>query len=73
MLEQRIYHVLRRPDDCWQVVREGFQRPHIVRHSKAEAILMAKRLAKGGSGARVIVHNQDNLVEREFNGLSGSL
>jgi hypothetical protein len=71
-VERRIYHVLRRPDNDWQVVREGFHRPHIVRHSKAEAIVMAKRLAKAGPGARVIVHSQDNAIEREFNPVNGS-
>lgn len=47
-------------------MREGFRRPHIVRPSKAEAILVAKRLAKVSAGARVIIHNQNNDVEREF-------
>lgn len=66
MMERRIYHVLRRADDSWQVLREGFRRPHIIRHSKAEAVLLAKRLAKTGLSARVVVHNQDNRIEREF-------
>ncbi len=66
MLERRVYHVVRRPDDSWQVIREGFRRPHIVRDSKAEAVVMAKRLAKTGPAARVIVHDSANLVEREF-------
>jgi hypothetical protein len=66
MVERRIYHVLRRSDDSWQVLREGFRRPHIVRESKAEAIVMAKRLAKVAPGARIVVHAQDNRIEREF-------
>jgi hypothetical protein len=66
MLERRVYHVLPRTDDSWQVVREGFRRPHIVRGSKAEAITMAKRLAKTGPSGRVVVHNHDNRIEREF-------
>jgi Uncharacterized protein conserved in bacteria (DUF2188) len=66
MLERRVYHVLRRQDDSWQVVREGFSRPHIVGSSKAEAILLAKRLAKAGPAARVVVHSYDHAVEREF-------
>lgn len=66
MNEERVYHVLRRADDSWQVLREGFRRPHIVRGSKDEAVLMAKRLARLGSGARVVVHTLDNHVEREF-------
>jgi hypothetical protein len=66
MIERRVFHVRRRSDDSWQVVREGFHRPHIIRHSKAEAILMAKRLAKLGVGAIVIVHAPDDKVEREF-------
>ncbi len=65
-MERRIYHVVRRNDDSWQVIREGFRRPHIIRDSKAEAVLLAKRLAKLGPGARVVVHSQDNVVEREF-------
>src|SRR6476619_3021119 len=65
-VERRIYHVSRRGDDSWQVMREGFRRPHIVLDSKAEAILMAKRLAKVVPYARVIVHSQDDHVEREF-------
>ena len=70
MLERRIYHVQQREDHSWQVVCEGFHRPHIVRNSQAEAILMAKRLAKVGAGGRVVVHNAANAVEREFTILS---
>jgi hypothetical protein len=66
MLERKVYHVVRRSDDSWQVVREGFTRPHIVRGSKAEAVVMAKRLAKLGPAARVVVHDSSNVVEREF-------
>jgi len=66
MIERRVYHVLRREDASWQVLREGFTRPHIDRVSKAEAILLAKRLAKAGSAARVVVHSYDHKVEREF-------
>ncbi len=66
MLERRVYHVVRRSDDSWQVIREGFRRPHIIRGSKAEAVVLAKRLAKLGPAARVIVHDSSNLVEREF-------
>ncbi len=65
-MDRRVYHVLRCNDDSWQVVREGFRRPHIVRGSKAEAVIMAKRLARAGSWARVVVHNDANLIEREF-------
>jgi hypothetical protein len=65
-VEKRIYHITHRSDDSWQVIREGFHRPHLVLESKAEAILMAKRLAKAGFGARIIVHTPDNLIEREF-------
>ena len=66
MLERRVYHVLRRDDESWQVIREGFRRPHIIRDTKAEAVLLAKRLAKVGPAARVVVHSRDNHVEREF-------
>jgi hypothetical protein len=65
MLERRVYHV-RRTADAWQVIREGFRRPHIVRDSKAEAILMARRLARVAPCARVIVHGSDDHIEREF-------
>jgi hypothetical protein len=66
MLERRVYHVVRRNDTSWGVMKEGFSRPHIVRATKAEAIVMAKRLAKLAPCARVIVHSPDNQVEREF-------
>ena len=72
MFECRVYHVLRRGDDSWQVIREGFRRPHIVRDSKAEAVLLAKRLAKLGPASRVIVHSTDNHIEREFSYTAGS-
>jgi hypothetical protein len=65
-MERRIYHVLRRGDDSWQVLREGFRRPHIIRGSKAEAIVIAKRLAKAGPGALVVVHSPGDQIEREF-------
>jgi hypothetical protein len=73
MIQRRVYHVVRRDNDCWQVVREGYHRPHIVRDSKAEAILLAKRLAKAGPDALVIVHGLDNHVERQFTFTTGSL
>jgi hypothetical protein len=66
MFQRRIYHVLRRNDDSWQVVCEGFRRPHIILDSKDEAVLLAKRLAKLGPAARVVVHSTDNHIEREF-------
>lgn len=66
-MESRIYHVVRLDDDSWQVLREGFQRPHVIRGTKAEAVLMAKRLAKAGRRARVIVHGQGDTIEREYN------
>ncbi len=67
MIERQVFHVVRRADESWQVIKEGFHRPHIVRDSKAEAVLIAKRLAKLNANARVVVHTPDNLVEREFN------
>jgi hypothetical protein len=72
MFERRVYHVLRRADDSWHVLREGFRRPHVIRRSKAEAVLLAKRLAKTGSSARVVVYSKDNQVEREFHFTSSS-
>jgi hypothetical protein len=66
MFERKVYHVLRRDDATWEVMKEGFTRPHIVRVTKTEAILIAKRLAKLAPNARVIVHSPDNHIEREF-------
>lgn len=65
MSEQRVYHVVR-SDSTWQVIREGFKRPHIVRAKKEEAILVAKRLAKTNPDAEVIVHNDTDVVESRF-------
>ncbi|MFO1499054.1 MAG: DUF2188 domain-containing protein [Verrucomicrobiota bacterium] len=65
MIARRVYHV-RRQGESWHVLREGFRRPHIIRNSKAEAVTMAKRLAKLGPGARVVVHAGNDEVEREF-------
>jgi hypothetical protein len=61
-----IYHVMRRPDDSWQVLKEGFKRPHIIRNSREEAIILAKRLARVNPDSRVVVHDSENEVEREF-------
>jgi hypothetical protein len=65
-MAQNIYHVMRRPDDTWQVLKEGFKRPHIIRSSREEAIVLAKRLARVNPDSTVIVHDSDNEVEREF-------
>jgi hypothetical protein len=65
-VERRVYHVVRREDESWQVIRDGFHRPHVVSGSKAAAILMAKRLAKGSPNAQVIVHGLGNSIERQF-------
>jgi hypothetical protein len=66
MIERRIYHVRRSTDDFWEVIKEGFNRPHIVRKNKEEAVLMAKRLAKIGSPGQVVIHGADDAVETRF-------
>lgn len=66
MLERRVYQVVRRDDESWQVVRSGFGRPYFAHGSKAEAVLVAKRLAKAEPGARVVIYDRDNSIEREF-------
>jgi hypothetical protein len=66
MTDRRIYHVTRRTDDSWQVLKEGFTRPHIIRDSKEEAVTVARRLARGNPDGQVIVHRADNVVEREY-------
>lgn len=65
MGERRVYHVIR-SDDSWQVIKQGFHRPHFVREEKEEAVLLAKRLAKSHPESQVIVHSEDDLVESEF-------
>jgi len=68
MSSKHVYHVLRRDGHSWLVLKEGFRRPHLVSQSKEQAILLARRLAKlsTATAAQVIVHNGDQLVEREF-------
>jgi hypothetical protein len=66
MVERRIYHVMRRQDHSWQVLKEGFKRPHVVRPNKEEAILLAKRLARVSPQAKVVIHNDADNVEGEF-------
>ena len=66
MTDRRIYHVTRTSDDSWQVVKEGFTRPHIIRESKEEAVIVARRLARNTPAGQVIVHRADNVVEREY-------
>lgn len=66
MLERRVYHVRRGRDNSWMVIREGFQRPHMVRETKEEAVIMAKRLAKVRQPGQVIIHALDDEVERRY-------
>jgi len=68
MSSKHVYHVLRRADHSWLVLKEGFRRPHLVSDSKERAVLLARRLAKSSAAgaAQVVVHNGDHLVEREF-------
>lgn len=66
MTDRRIYHLTRRADDSWQVIREGFRRPHIIRETKEEAVVVAKRLARTSQEAQVIVPNDDNFIERKY-------
>ncbi|MCI0541503.1 MAG: DUF2188 domain-containing protein [Verrucomicrobiales bacterium] len=66
MSSKHVYHVLRREDNSWLVLKEGFRRPHLVSSSKERAILLAKRLAKLSLSAQVVVHNGNDLVEREY-------
>jgi hypothetical protein len=65
MLERRVYHVMRREDDSWQVIKEGFKRPHVIGRSKEEAILLARRLAKVIPESKVVVHNDDRKANQE--------
>ena len=66
MEERRIYHVKEAAEHRWQVVREGFHRPHLVRPQKEEAILLAKRLAKLSACGEVMIHDVDDRVERHL-------
>ena len=66
MSSKHVYHVLRRDDHSWLVLKEGFRRPHLVSESKEQAILLARRLAKINTSAQVVVHNRDDLVERQY-------
>jgi hypothetical protein len=66
MSSKNVYHVVRREDNSWLVLKEGFRRPHLVSESRERAILMAKRLAKLSSSAQVVVHRVDARVEREY-------
>jgi hypothetical protein len=61
-----VFHV-RPTAEHWEVIKEGFRRPHFIRPSKAEAIFLAKRLAKVGSPGQVIIHAADDEVEMRFN------
>jgi hypothetical protein len=65
MPERRIYHVIRKSDATWHVMKEGFDRPHFVRGDKKEAVILAKRLAKTHPESQVIVHDNDT-VESQF-------
>lgn len=66
MIERRVYHVRPTKGQTWQVVKEGFRRPHIIRNTKEEAVTMAKRLAKVSSPGRVVVHTPDDDVESQY-------
>ena len=68
MIEKFVYHVVRRDDGQWQVVKEGFNRPHMVRRSREEAVVMAKRLARTAPEGKVVVHSQtdNSLVEAQY-------
>ena len=63
---KHVYHVLRRADNSWLVLKEGFRRPHLISESKEQAIILARRLAKLNTSAQVVVHNRDDLVERQY-------
>jgi hypothetical protein len=66
MTESGVYHVLRLNDDAWQVLKEGFKRPHILGRTKQEAIVLAKRIARGVPESVVVVHSSDHSIERRY-------
>lgn len=72
MSEERVYHVVRSAA-TWHVIREGFKRPHIIRETKEEAVLLAKRLAKTNAEAEVIVHDEHDVIESRFHYLAGKM
>jgi hypothetical protein len=57
---------LRWEDNSWLFLKEGFRRPHLISSSKEGAILLARRLAKLSVSAQVVVHNGDQVIEREY-------
>ena len=54
IMGEQIFHVCRRARG-WVVMKEGFHRPHITNHTREEALVLARRLARGAGHARVVV------------------
>ena len=66
MTPKNVYHVLPGENDSWLILKEGFRRPHLVSSNKERAVLVARRLAKSSRSGQVVVHNGDQIIERQY-------
>lgn len=62
---RKTYHVTADGDD-WRVKAEGAQRASGVRENKADAVDLARELAKNQDQGQVVVHRADGRIQTEY-------
>ena len=65
MSRRRVYHVLPTDDGDWKVKERGAERAVKILEDKADALDLAKELAKNADLGQVIIHGKDGVIQTE--------
>jgi len=66
MTSRRVYHVTPAGEGDWKVKERGADRAVKVLEDKADALDLAKDLAKNAALGQVIVHGRDGVIQTEY-------
>jgi len=65
MSKRRVYHVTPAGNGDWKVKKSGAERAVKVPEDKADALELAKDLAKKANLGQVIIHGKDGVIQTE--------
>ncbi len=66
MSKRTSYHVTKRPDGDWNVIKAGGQRPSSTHETQSQAIAAARVQAKQQPLGQVVIHGTDNKIRNEY-------
>ena len=65
MSKRRVYHVTPAGSGDWKVKEKGAERAVKILEDKADALNLAKDLAKNAELGQVVVHGKDGVIQTE--------